>query len=311
MSQEILPEATKLCVDCARPIPSNARRCGNDQCGAFQDWRRFTGGPLSLVTLATSLGVLLSLILNVYQIRDLAEKPSKEEATQIAKESVQSLKGLSESLRAEELKLLAVPAEWEARYETFLKDPEAGIIKLLPRGKYEDVMKMRGAGAYYSFVKREQEYGRGSDIELQDGQFEVGFAGLDYGFFVPLAGMPIQDVVDAGATAPNRLDSAVRTAWAYAWDYTPPPMVKDLRCEQRQFGSGRGVGNTTVIDHVTAQEGHTFLLRSISPRDSDVLVAVRAEKRLEDGSFVLVWRRLKTFPVPRTEGPEPETVCQT
>src|SRR5262245_23792235 len=162
MSEAPTPEPTKTCLDCGRPIPRNARKCGNDQCGAYQDWRRFTGGPINIVTTATSLGVLLSLVLNIYQIRDLATKPSKEEATEIAKSSVEeSLRHLSQSLRSEESKLLAVPDEWQTRYETFLKDPNAGIIKLLPRGKYAELMKMEGGGAYYSFVHRSQEYGYG------------------------------------------------------------------------------------------------------------------------------------------------------
>lgn len=312
MSQDALPEGMKSCVDCGRDIPKKARRCGQDQCGAFQDWRRFTGGPINVVTAATSLGVLLSLLLNVYQIRDLAQKPSKEEATQIAEDSIErSLQSLSDTMRSEESKLLAVPAEWKTRYETFLQEPDAGIVKLLPRGKYDEVMRMRGAGAYYSFVRREQEYGQGSDIELQEGRFRVGFVVGDYGFFVPLGAVSIQDVAEAGAKVPASLDRNLGDAWRYAWTYSPPPATKDLRCEGRHFQNGRSVGGATLIDQVAAQERETFLLRSISPRRSDVLVAMRAEKRLEDGSYVVVWKRLKTFPVPREEGPEPERICET
>ena len=51
----------------------------------------------------------------------------------------------------------------------FLAEPNTGIIRLLPREKYDSndsykrALTMRGGGAYYSFVLSTHEYGYGSD----------------------------------------------------------------------------------------------------------------------------------------------------
>ena len=69
----------------------------------------------------------------------------------------------------------------------------------LPRQKFDsDVYKenqksitLRGGGAFYSFSRLTHEYGGGSDLALDQGQFWVGFAGTDYGFFTNLGDVPL------------------------------------------------------------------------------------------------------------------------
>jgi len=47
---------------------------------------------------------------------------------------------------------MAVPDDIQAKYADFLKLPETGIVKLMPRGMHNDVMPSRMEdGAYYSF----------------------------------------------------------------------------------------------------------------------------------------------------------------
>src|SRR6185369_17687585 len=100
--------------------------------------------------------------------------------------------------------LLAVPAEDVKQHAEFLKQPDSGLIKLLPRDKYGDeIAGMRGGGAYYAFVRKTHEYGYGSDVELQNGRLTCGFAGADYGYFLPLGDVPIEDVGAATASPPK------------------------------------------------------------------------------------------------------------
>ena len=81
--------------------------------------------------------------------------------------------------KAEELRLLSV----DENEMELAKAQGFGVFKILPRGKYEKELPLiRGGGAYYSFYYRYHDYGHGSDIELQQNQLSVGFAGADYGF---------------------------------------------------------------------------------------------------------------------------------
>lgn len=298
---------TKPCRDCGRDIPVAARRCGHDNCGAFQDWRRYFGAQVSLVTLATAVGVAVTLLLNMLQIRDLAQKPDRAETKEIATNAIaSSLPELSKAIRAVEMDLLAVPEDLQQKYAAFLKESGTGILKLLPRGRHESVMTIRGAGAYYSFVNRTHEYGNGSDIELQGRNLTVGFAGLDFGFFVPLGEIPIERLLLADEPPPPGLASNVREAWKFSWTYAAPTVVKEARCEAQKFQSGMPVATILLGDTVPASEGRTYLLRSIGYRESDVLVLFHVEKQLDDGSVVIAWRLLRQFDTPRAIGPEPE-----
>src|SRR6185369_12527837 len=68
-----------------------------------------------------------------------------------------------------EKKFLAPAPEDQSAYADFLGQPETGLIRLLPREKFDPIgntksgMTIRGGGAYYSFARLTHEYG-GSDI---------------------------------------------------------------------------------------------------------------------------------------------------
>ena len=109
-----------------------------------------------------------------------------------------------EAKRAElavlEKQLLAPSAEDQAACAEFLAQPETGLIRILPREKFESSssnksgLTLRGGGAYYSFSRQTHEYGYGSDIELQGGYLSVGFAGANYGMLLKLDGGRLEDV---------------------------------------------------------------------------------------------------------------------
>ncbi len=88
------------------------------------------------------------------------------------------------------------------RYAEFLGQPDSGLIRLLPREKFDSdssnhlqkTITMRGGGAYYSFTSKTHEYGYGSDIELAQGSLMTGFAGADYGLLTDLGDIPLENV---------------------------------------------------------------------------------------------------------------------
>ena len=72
-----------------------------------------------------------------------------------------------EQLRAKEAAFLLPSEEDFASFRDFLLQPDTGLVRLMPREKYDGEMLIRGGGAYYSFVKLTNAYGGGSDIALE------------------------------------------------------------------------------------------------------------------------------------------------
>src|SRR5215831_17569967 len=73
----------------------------------------------------------------------------------------QRILDLRAELNKEEEQFLAPsPSDLQA-YGEFLKQPDSGLIRLLPREKYDNPKEMtiRGGGAYYSFTQLKHEYG--------------------------------------------------------------------------------------------------------------------------------------------------------
>jgi hypothetical protein len=200
-------------------------------------------------------------------------------------EAVSRVKKELDSLEA---RLLAVPVDLSTRYQEFLKTPGTGLTRLLLRGKYEFLP--RGGGAYYSFSRRSHDYGSASEIELGTEGFSTGFAGADYGFFLILGSVPIENV-PSSEDAPVVGAKVESGAWKQMWSYRPPTDMATLRTEFRSRPR-----NVQVL------EGMTYLLGSIHPRLADILVAFRVERILADGSVVIVWHVLKGFQPPMPTG---------
>ena len=161
-------------------------------------------------------------------------------------------------------------------------------IRLLPREKYENALKVRGGGAYYSFARSTHEYGLGSDIELQQGYLSVGFAGADYGFIV--------DLGDVGLNAIVKSLPAVQ----FLAHYKPPRGEEAIRSEQHR-SRGFEANGSTYKNRVPAVVGHSYALRSINFSRSDVLVVFRIVREDPDGSLVIFWNLLDTYGVREIE----------
>lgn len=261
-------------------------------------------------------GITAAIVLNILQAGDLATKATKGDVQNAQQEIGREVKELSESietkipkLRSEikelESQLLAVPEESKNRYSSLLKKQNAGIIKILPRGKYEEAMLMNGGGAYYSFIQKTHAYGHSSDIELTSGEFKVGFAGADYGFFLQLGDVAIHDIAESDHNPPSWLPQRLHEAWTHMWQYRPPAELAKIRLEQKAYSwNGVTKGDAKLSDQIPAVEGEAFLLRSLSIDASDVLVGAKVDKRLDDGALVLVYKILKVFETPTSIGPD-------
>ena len=213
--------------------------------------------------------------------------------TQSRDDVIKQIEAKRAELAVLEQKVLAVADSDREEFAAFLSQPQTGIIRLLPRETYDGNAKralaIRGGGAYYSFVRKTHEYGFGSDIELAQEQLSAGFAGADYGMLLNLGDVPLEQVANDHAATRALLD------------YTPPVKEPEVRAVQRKVWQGIELSGITFKDRILAKVSNTYLLRSISVDRSDILVVFRVVRQDTDGSLIIVYRVLKTFPKPTME----------
>lgn len=205
----------------------------------------------------------------------------------LRKQTPLKLEELREQVKLREQTLLSVPAADRERHAEFLSQPNTGLIRLLPREKWNNLLSVRGDGAYYSFVRLKHEYGHGSDIELDRDTLSVGFAGADFGF-----------MTDLGAVSLETL-SAETEAVQFMASFQVPSVELEARKAHGQFaGNGTQSGQWRYRDKQAVVEGSTYALRSVNYGRSDVLVAFRVLRKDTDGSVLLLWKILKQYPRP-------------
>src|SRR5215204_3461654 len=108
--------------------------------------------------------------------------------------AVAEAESLREQIKLKGPALLSVPAEDRERHAEFLARPETGLVRLLPREKWDNVLATRGGGSCYSFHALTHEYGDTSDIGLEQERFRVGFHGADFGFINLVGDAPLEEV---------------------------------------------------------------------------------------------------------------------
>ncbi len=199
------------------------------------------------------------------------------------------IEALREQIKVKEAVLLAPAAEDLKAHAEFLARPRTGIVRLLPREKWDGVLSTRGGGAFYSFTRLTHEYGFGSDIGMEQNYFSVGFGGADFGFLVNLGDVPLE-VVTTGT-------DGVR----YLATFEVPRAEPGARAEQRRTGAGFEVENWNYAERLPVVARQTYAVRSVDYGGSDVLVAFRVVRRDADGSVVLLWKMLKKFDKPVLE----------
>ena len=198
-----------------------------------------------------------------------------------------------DELKQTEQEFLAPSNKDRAKYTEFLTQPDTGLIRLLPRELFQDKLTINGGAAYYSFARLTHEYGFGSDIELQQNEFSVGFAGADFGFLTRLGKVAIEDVT---------LD---HPAARFLSTFAAPTEEPGARDQQQRASAGFDVNGISYKNRVRLKRKNSYLLRSISYGEADLLVALRIVSQDDDGTVVIVWKILKKFPVPQLSAAQP------
>lgn len=215
--------------------------------------------------------------------------------TQSRDDILKELQAKRTELSTLEKRFLSPAEEDRATYAEFLRQPNTGLIRILPREKYDPdaqndkpkTVTIRGGGAYYSFARRTHEYGYGSDIELSQESLTTGFAGADYGMLVSLGDVPLESI-------------SLETQAAQVLSLHKPPTDEPLaRIEYRRAAEGTTIEGVTYKRTLPLRLNSTYLVRSINYSDSDVLVAFRVVRVDTDGSAILLWKSLASFAIPQ------------
>lgn len=176
------------------------------------------------------------------------------------------------------------------------KTQGAEVFRLLPRGMFENKegsysdadnpLGVRGGGAFYSFSTRLHSYNKTPQIQLESGQFSVGgFYGANYGFMADLGKVPLSEAsLDLGETR-------------FLANYKPPKLHDDIRKQQRASHNYQA-GEYVFKRMLPVVAGHTYLLRSISFGEADILVAFNVAGINADGSVNVIWTKIIEFEKP-------------
>lgn len=197
--------------------------------------------------------------------------------------------------------LLEPAAADRAAFASFLRQPDTGIVRLLPREKYDHTtaMPLRGGGAYYSFTRLSHEAGPWSDIRFQNGELHVGFNDLTLGLIATLGDVPLEDL------------TASHPAVEFLSSLPVPVRYADVGPQADKNAAGFEAGAQLYKSSVTAQLNTTYLLRSTLYNEADTVVALRTVRADADGSIVLLWKslsRLKVKKLKDVRKPEREPI---
>jgi hypothetical protein len=228
--------------------------------------------------------LLSALTLFLFCLSVCAEVRAQADARERAAAEIESLR---EQIKAREAVLLAPSDEDRKTYAEFLSQPQTGLVRLLPRERWNGKLSTRGDGAFYSFARATQEYGYGSDLMMEQDQFRVGFAGADFGFMVNLGNVPVETL------------TAEAEALQFMASFKTPAAEPEARAAYRQFGAdGQQAGTWTYKSSLPVFTNNTYALRSVNYDSSDVLVVFRVVRKDFDGSVVLLWKLLEKYPKP-------------
>lgn len=189
--------------------------------------------------------------------------------------------------RREELEeeILAVTAADLAEAER----ENASAFRIFPRGLLENKISIRGGAAYYSFTNESHDYNETPQIELQNGDFSVGFYGANFGFISDADEIPLSKITEQNKNL------------SFLINYRPPTIESEARNEYRKAGKGFDANGASYKKQISAIVGHAYVLRAVSFDEADTLVAFKVYRKDTDGSLIIFWKNIENFETPKLE----------
>jgi hypothetical protein len=204
-------------------------------------------------------------------------------------------------LNAKERMLLATYPEDRKKYAKFLSQPGTGLFRLIPyesRGivtvatlkSSNGILPIKGRGAYYSYSKLRHELDGWSEIVLQNGTFQAGFAPRAFGFMGLLGDVPLEAVT---------LNSK---EVVYLHQLVPETTYQDIVALGDGSIPGFHADGIIYSSKMDALVDNTYVLRSTISNKADILVAFRVIRQDDDGSLHILWKKLASYPAPTLKG---------
>ncbi len=195
-------------------------------------------------------------------------------------------------------------------YDELTREPRAGVVRLLERTRFAELELpwMRQGGAYYSFTERVHDYNRWPQIALEDGHLHAARDGA---------------IVDVGAVALNALGRHAPPSEDVAMDMRYDSLWVEPSAGQVQWSVSAAVSwfvaeelvsrrfnavteseltQTPRVMRAPARSGHSYLLRTRSNGEFDLLVALHVV-RVDDDGCTLAWRELMSWPSDSARSP--------
>jgi RNA polymerase sigma factor (sigma-70 family) len=197
--------------------------------------------------------------------------------------------------RAQHL-ILSVPQPLDPAYARYSSQRDGGLARIAERGRFKSILDLDGAGAYWSFTMRSNDYQKEAQIELQQGQFSSGFAGRDRGFVLRLAKVPLDAISDKGPIP--GVDPAVQKRVDFLRDLVPVAMSEssnDLEVDAKDVLRADEMG---LRQGAIANLGDSYLVRCVQTGQQDVLAAFQVVAK-DDAALTLAWKILRQRPASR------------
>jgi hypothetical protein len=206
---------------------------------------------------------------------------------------VPGLMDLSHRIRSEsDPKLFPKRPDLEQTYATILSGPDAGIARMLHRGRFDSIVDGRERGAYYSFATRSSDFDGEQDLAFEQDHFRRGAA---EGFLMDLGAVGIEQVVSWGEPGPSGMDKPRQRSWNLLWSLRHAENTSpDQRGRALDEEGQRLVQEASLERSVPAVLKHTYVLRSIQPQKHDLLVVFTVVETDEHGLWI-VWRKLRSW----------------
>ncbi len=216
-----------------------------------------------------------------------------------------------------ELQAISPSEEDLKKYAEFLEEPKTGLFRMIPdMGCPQDIKivdasenclkySLPGAGAAFSFRKKNYQIWRLSDFVYKDSKFlSVGL--FQQGIFLDVGDVELEKITaDIGGLK-------------FMNDYVPLTKSVEAYKEALKFIKGVTVNNYSYSSIIPAKVNSTYVLRSIAYRGpnfrsvkgikynefdfderKDVVVAFRVIKKDEDGSLIILWKEISRKDSPK------------
>jgi hypothetical protein len=212
-------------------------------------------------------------------------------------------------------------------YAKFLGLPKTGIFRVLPHSAYSRPLNtlqnrlVRTVGERYPFPSLGETtsgFNPSLTLQLVDDRFHMRLKGVDYSFMADLGDIPIEKLdSDLKKVSPSTRELFL--------NYQPPQQLNAIQIERRRFQTGKGLNNDIAQATIPAKLNHTYIMRSlqfqlpeailknqqltpqqrlqidtlIKIQSSDTIIAFRAVRQRNDGSYTVIWRVLNQLPSPK------------